>query len=296
MSYQLRDIVRLHGRDAVMATQYWRDRLFNQLRGKTTKSLVICNSFPKSGTHLLYQILYSIDNLQKWDDIVSVQALCGVMNTASHIRWKVGSAPDGSIVRSHLMYCDEILDVLKEFNCKIFFIYRDLRDVAVSHARWVTKEERIFLHDIYRQYPSFDEQLMSSIKGVPLGSPFGSNLSQPDIGTDFSRWQGWIAEPSALAVKFEDLVGERGGGSEEKRLYLVEQILDYLEINLPLERIKSQFASRALDPEESHTFKKGGKGSIGGWQAYFKDGHKQAFKEVAGQLLVDLGYEENMTW
>lgn len=296
MSYRLQDIVRLHGRDAVFATRYWQSKLYDQLQGKVGKSLVICNSYPKSGTHLLYQILYSIPGLQKWDDIVSVQALCGIMNTVSHVRWKVGSAPDGSIVRSHLMYCDEILEVLREFNCKVLFIYRDLRDVAVSHARWVTKEERIFLHDIYEHYPSFDEQLMSSIRGVPLGSPFGSNLSQPDIGTDFSRWHGWITNPTALAVKFEDLVGERGGGSEEKRLHLVEQILNYLEIHLSLAQIKSQFASKALNPEESHTFKKGGKGSIGGWQAYFKDAHKQAFKKVAGDLLIELGYEQDTTW
>lgn len=296
MSYQLKDILRLHVRDAIFASRYWREQLSRQLQGKSPKSLIICNSFPKSGTHLLYQILYSIPGLKKWDDIVSVQALCGVMNTAAHIRWKVGSAPDGSIVRSHLMHCDEILEVLREFNCRTLFIYRDLRDVAVSHARWITKEERIFLHDIYAQYPSFDEQLMSSIKGVPLGSPFGSNLAQPDIGTDFSRWQGWLSEPSAFAVRFEDLVGERGGGSEAKRLYLVEQILDFLGVNLSTEEIKSKFDSRALDPEESHTFKKGGKGNIGGWQTYFKDEHKVAFKEVAGDLLIELGYEQDRTW
>ncbi len=296
MSYQLKDILRLHSRDAVFAIQYWRDKLLNQTRGKSGKTFVVCNSFPKSGTHLLYQILYSVPKLKTWNDIVSVQALCGVMNTASHIRWKVGSAPDGSIIRSHLMYCDEVLEVLREFNCKLFFIYRDLRDVAVSHARWITKEERIFLHNLYAQYNNFDTQLMSSIRGVPLGSPFGSNISQPDIGTDFLRWQGWITDENVIALKFEDLVGERGGGSEDKRLYLVEKILDHLNVNLSSEEIKGKFASFALNPEESHTFKKGGKGSIGGWKTLFTEDHKVAFKEVAGQILINLGYEHDLNW
>jgi sulfotransferase 6B1 len=293
MSYQIKDIARLHARDLTFATRYWKEKI---LTGNHSKSFVLCNSYPKSGTHLLYQILYSIPGLHKWDDIVSVQALCGVMNTASHIRWKVGSAPNQSIIRSHLMYCDEILTILKEFNCKPLFIYRDLRDVAVSHARWVTKEERIFLHDIYLKLANFDEQLMSSIKGVPLGTPFGSNVSQPDIGTDFARWKRWATDPNTYAAKFEDLVGERGGGSEEKRLYIVEQILDHLEINLSPQQIKSQFASGALDPEESHTFKKGGKGSIGGWKAIFNEVHKEEFKKVAGQALIDLGYEQDFNW
>jgi hypothetical protein len=194
------------------------------------------------------------------------------------------------------MYCDEILNILREFNCKILFIYRDLRDVAVSHARWVTKEKRIFLHEIYLKQSNFDEQLMNSIKGVPLGTPFASNVSQPDIGTDFSRWQGWITDSNTLAVKFENLVGERGGGSEDKRLYLVAQILDYLEIAFSSERIKSQFASYVLDPQESHTFQKGGKGSIGGWKTLFKSSHKEEFKKVAGKVLIDLGYERDFNW
>ena len=296
MSYQLKYVIRLHGRDLIFATRYWKDKLFNQLRVASPKSLILCNSYPKSGTHLLYQILYSIPNLCKWDDIVSVQALCGIMNTASHVRWKIGSASNHSIVRSHLMYCDEILDILQEFNCKKLFIYRDLRDVAVSHARWVTKEERIFLHDIYLDYSSFDEQLMTSIKGIPLGTPFSSNISQPDIGSDFSRWQGWVNDANTLAVKFEDLVGERGGGSEEKRLYIVEQILDHLSISMSSHQVKEKFASYILNPDESHTFKKGGKGNIGAWKTFFKQEHKEEFKKVAGKILIDLGYEQDFNW
>ncbi|MEM8501867.1 MAG: sulfotransferase domain-containing protein [Cyanobacteria bacterium P01_D01_bin.1] len=293
MSYQTYNVARLHARDLTFRARYLRAKL---LSGGEKKTLVLCNSYPKSGTHLLYQILHSIPGLNKWDDIVSVQALCGIMNTRNHIRWKIGSAPDQSIIKSHLMYCDEVLNVLEEHNCKRLFIYRDLRDVAVSHARWVGHEERIFLHHIYALQPSFDEKLMSSIKGVPVGSPFGSNVSQPDIGQDFSRWRGWIDDPNTLAVKFEDLVGERGGGSEETRLALVQQILDYLDISLPTEQVKTQFSSHAMNPSESHTFRKGGKGSRGGWKTFFNENHKEAFKQVAGDLLIALGYEQDDNW
>lgn len=296
MSYKFYDVARLHSRDYVFASRYWRHKFLRRLQGNSPKFLVFCNSYPKSGTHLLYQILYSIPGLKRWDDIVSVQALCGIMNTASHIRWKIGSAPSKSIVRSHLMHCDEILEILEEFNCKILFIYRDLRDVAVSHARWVTKEERIFLHPLYTKMSNFDEQLMSSIKGVPLGMPLGSNISQPDIGTDFSRWKGWVSDCKTLSVRFEDLVGERGGGSEDKRLCAVEQILDYLEISFPSHQIGSKFASYVLSPQESHTFQKGGKGGIGSWKTIFNQSHKEAFKKSAGNLLIELGYEQNLSW
>ncbi|WAL62761.1 sulfotransferase domain-containing protein [Thermocoleostomius sinensis] len=234
--------------------------------------------------------------LVKWNDIVSVQALCGIMNTPAHIRWKIGSAPNHAIVRSHLMHCNVILNILKEFDSKILFIYRDLRDVAVSHARWVMKEERIFLHKVYKQQKDFDDHLMSSILGVPVGSPFGSNVSQPDIGQDFARWKGWIYEPTALAVKFEDLVGERGESSEEIRLQTIEKIANFLELNLTPQQIDKRFSSHMMNPAESHTFVKGGQGRRGGWRAKFNPQHKEAFKRVAGDVLIELGYEQDMNW
>ncbi|MEL7356064.1 MAG: sulfotransferase domain-containing protein [Cyanobacteria bacterium J06560_6] len=293
MSYQLRDIVRLHLRDATFLARALKEKA---VTGNRAKNFIVCNSYPKSGTHLLYQILYGMPEAKKWDDIISVQALCGVMNTANHIRWKLCSAPNGSIVRSHLMHTPEVLNILSEHNCKLLFIYRDLRDVAVSHARWVIKEERIFLNKVYKKQPDFSQHLMNSITGVPLGSPFGSNLSQPNIGDDFRRWQGWLQHPETLAVKFEALVGERGGGSEEKRLYLIEQIADHLNINLSSAQIQSSFGSYGMNPEESHTFKKGGKGSIGGWKELFTDTHKAAFKRVTQDLLVELNYEKDHHW
>lgn len=294
MSYQAYDVARLHARDLVFQLRYAQRNFLNRRHRKNP--IVNCNSYPKSGTHLLYQILYSLPGLSKWGDIVSVQALCGIMNTDSHIRYKIGSAPEGAIVRSHLMYAKEIRTILAAEPCKQLFIYRDLRDVAVSHARWVLKEPQIFLHDIYKQLPSFDAQLMSTIQGVPLGTPFGSNVSQPNIGQDFSRWLGWIDDPDTLAIRFEDLVGDRGGGSEEKRFQMISQILDHLEISLSSDKLKSQFSSHTMNPSESHTFIKGGKGMIGSWEKFFKQAHKEAFKKVAGNLLIELGYEKNLNW
>ena len=110
MGYHTYNTMRLQGRDLIFITRYILEKTFSRTK---TKPLILCNYYPKSGTHLLYQILYSLPELRVWDDIVSVQALCGIMNTTSHIRWKIGSAPKNSIVRSHLMYCNQIRDILQ---------------------------------------------------------------------------------------------------------------------------------------------------------------------------------------
>ena len=49
----------------------------------------------------------------------------------------------------------------------------------------------------------------------------------------------------------------------------------------------------AIQPKKSHTFRSG---KTGGWKQHFTDEHKKLFKEVAGDLLVKLGYEQDNSW
>lgn len=287
MPYQLKERCRLHARDAYY---YFKSRC---VRDKEEK-IVYCNSYPKSGTHLLAQVLLKVPNISFWNDIVSVQSLSGVMNTKNHLKLKISSAPGGSLVRSHLMYCPEVLDVVKKRNHKMFFMYRDLRDVALSHAKWVRKEPEIFLHDIYKNHlNSDDERLMASICGTPLGSPFGSNVSHPSIGQDFERWRGWLNDPDTLSVNFEQLVGNRGGGSDELRWKTIRAILKHLECEMSDDEMYKLFSYEALNPNKAHTFRKG---QIGGWKEAFNEEHKEAFKYIAGDLLIELGYERDHHW
>jgi hypothetical protein len=49
----------------------------------------------------------------------------------------------------------------------------------------------------------------------------------------------------------------------------------------------------AIQPKKSHTFRSG---KTGGWKNHFTDAHKKLFKDVAGDLLVQLGYEKDNDW
>ena len=49
----------------------------------------------------------------------------------------------------------------------------------------------------------------------------------------------------------------------------------------------------AIQPKKSHTFRSG---KTGGWREFFTEEHKKLFKDVAGDLLVRLGYEKNNDW
>ncbi|WIV49743.1 sulfotransferase domain-containing protein [Marivivens sp. LCG002] len=290
MFYDSKERLRLGLRDL-----YYYGQSIRNVSGKN-RQIFLCNSFPKSGTHMLSQIIQSVNTVNYWNDIVSVQSLSGNMNSCNHIKWKIGSAPNNSIVRSHL-FCDPIInDILDRNGAVKFFIYRDLRDVAVSHARWVLNEPRIFLHKIYKSFENFDDCLMASIRGLPLGNPTFNNSSQPNIGEDFKRWRGWLDQTDTYSVKFEDLVGERGGGREKERLKHVRAVLEKLGIPTISDEDLKPYQSMNMNPENSHTFRKGNKGSIGGWRNTFKPEHITAFKTIAGELLIELGYEDNYNW
>ncbi len=49
----------------------------------------------------------------------------------------------------------------------------------------------------------------------------------------------------------------------------------------------------SINPKKSPTFRSG---KTGEWKKYFTDEHKKIFKEVAGDLLVKLGYEKDNAW
>jgi hypothetical protein len=290
MRYGLRRAVRAYLRDGV----YTLVDAYRRLSLPPDDRLVFCNSYPKSGTHLLDQILLAIPGWRRWDTIVSHQALSGLINTPHHLSVKLGAAPPYSIVRAHLPHSPEVLKALARRPYRRLFIYRDLRDVAVSNTKWQMREPRIHLHGIYTSaLKTDDERLMASIVGIPADSPVGSNHSAPPIGQDFERWLGWLTDPSTLSIRFEDLVGARGGGSDERRQVVVRQILSHIGAPPDEALLAALSDSSRFDPHRSQTFSTG---RIGSWREAFKPEHKEAMKRAAGPLLVRLGYESDESW
>jgi hypothetical protein len=49
----------------------------------------------------------------------------------------------------------------------------------------------------------------------------------------------------------------------------------------------------SIDPGRSPTFRSG---KAGGWRTQFSQENKQIFKDIAGDLLIQLGYESNHDW
>jgi hypothetical protein len=101
----------------------------------------------------------------------------------------------------------------------------------------------------------------------------------------------WVEDPNVLTVRFEELVGRKGGGSDELQLQKVKEIIDFIGINLEEKEVKL-LASKIFSSKSS-TFNKG---QIGRWKSSYSSEHKDIVKKYLQQTLEDFGYEQNTNW
>ena len=162
------------------------------------------------------------------------------------------------------------------------FIYRDPRDLVISHVFYATDMHPGHgMHEYYQQLHSMEDRINVAIEGCKIK---GSEL--PSIWERYQPHLKWINTPEVLSVRFEDLILNREA--------VLANILEYIEsfgviFSIPRPEAIEKLGS-AIKPKKSGTFRKG---KPGNWQEHFTPDNKKRFQEVAGDLLSKLGYEEN---
>jgi hypothetical protein len=252
-------------------------------------------SFPKSGTHLLDQILLGFSRVAPFSRrlhsfYAEYEGESGRKREPEQaVRW-LKSLRARDIASAHLFARPEVLAHVCTPAFVPYFIFRDPRDVAVSHVFYVTDMEPNHVHHAYYQsLPDFDARLKVSILGLP-----GADVEFPDIPGRFAPYLSWLDQPSVMKIHFEDLIHDRAG--------TLNRIIDHFLARIPLQAPRSTRARKgmlleslelSINPGKSPTFRSG---KTGEWKKYFTDEHKKTFKEVAGDLLIRLGYEEDNSW
>jgi len=250
------------------------------VKGRFAGPRVLMNSFPKAGTNMLERALERFPllrnagkrTLRGWEGIDS--------STAQHIR----GIKRGQFWSAHLPSHPEVLSIVKEEGIKVLFMIRDPRDIAVSFVKYVTSIDLTHrAHEYFISLHDDDERLMAIIKGV-------DNVVSP-LSEALSKFEGWLEKDRALVVRFEDLVGEKGGGAQDTQRSCVAAIADHLDIAMTNESLdhicENIYSTKTL------TFRKGRRG---GWREMFKPRHVAAFKERAGDVLVKYGYDNDDDW
>lgn len=267
---------------------------------------VLVNSVPKAGTHLLEKVLrllpeftssgrhidqfvrastiqYPLPNHEAGDPFVEAPP-------NDFIKLVLRIMP-GQYATSHLIYSEAISDALKQAGVTILGIVRDPRDIVVSFTRYVASQE---YHYLFKEYNtmSLEDQITTTIIGIPeLFSPYISYLPiLMDINSNVRAYLGWSSQPNAYITTFEKLVGSQGGGSDAAQLIELRNITAHVGASYNDDQL-AELAQNLFGG--SATFRKG---FVGDWQNHFTPAHKNTFKKIAGQLLIDLGYESNFAW
>jgi hypothetical protein len=193
----------------------------------------------------------------------------------------------GEIIRGHLYYEPLYADELDRRHTVNYFIYRDPRDVVVSEAHYLREMNRWHrLHSYFRDVATIEDAIMLSINGLDPPVP---GIFYPNIAGRFARYGGWLERDDCLSIRFEDLVSER-------QPEIIRAIAEFYapRTTTPFD-VDAAVAhmSTLIAPKKSHTFRSGKKA---GWEREFTAAHRARFAEVAGDLLIRLGYEQNHDW
>lgn len=247
---------------------------------------ILANSVPKSGTHLLTQILMTMAERDYGTFWLSVPSRpYRERSEATMLRALTRLVP-GELVSAHLFFEPAFHAELQRRNVAHVFVYRDPRDIVVSEADYLTRVNTWHgMHARFRALGSAEERVSLAIEGCTEGG----RPAYPNVAERYRRYLGWLRQDQVLAVRFEDLIGHR-------RLETVREVVRFVARRAGRPDDEDAWVSAALagiDPGRSFTFRQG---LAGGWRKAFTEVHREQMKAVAGDLLIELGYEEDVSW
>lgn len=249
---------------------------------------ILANSFPKSGTHLLYQITQGLPHCHNYGVFLS-SMISSFQHRARTNRSTISvihSFVPGEVIRAHLFYEPSFSAALEGQNVVHYFILRDPRDVVVSASRYLRTMNRWHrLHRYFRE-ASHEEGILLQIRGFH-DQRLGNRLLS--IAERFAQYRGWLDDATTMPIRYEDLVSAR---RSETLCRMAEFYAQRASVRLDINATAHQMAA-AMDGSKSHTFRKGESGQ---WKEAFTPACKSALKDIAGDLLCELGYEQGRDW
>lgn len=247
------------------------------------------NAKPKSGSHLLWQVLNGFTYIMPYRyveaDPVRTITADGRRRTAEEILNDLKRLPPGVIGWGYLEASPGNISFLVQPGRVNYFIYRDPRDMLVSHVFFATDMHPGHgMHAFYKSLPDFDARLKVAITGIDR-----DGLKLASVRQRYEDVFRWLETPGVMCIRFEDLI--------DRREATLNAMLDEVEksgYRIPTPRPEAiRVLLASIQPRRSATFRSGKSGT---WRQYFTEEHKRLFKEVAGDLLIRLGYEQNNGW
>lgn len=257
----------------VVAHSEW---LFN--RNRYPQNVVFIAGLPKSGSTWLRDMFSSIPGFYSFQPD-------HITPTNHDLRPDTFRAYDHllAVVKLHTYWSPENEAILRKEGLRYAVIYRDIRDASVSWYYFVTNVRK---HHYLREAVA------------PLNFEQGIHYYIDNFLASEVRWiRDWRThrDPQmSVEITYEklraDTVHVFGSACRFICGDLPEAVIEQAVSRNSFE----QKSGRKPGQEDQKSFAR--KGVAGDWRSKFTPEHKARFKEIAGDLLIELGYEQDKNW
>jgi hypothetical protein len=188
-----------------------------------------------------------------------------------------------AVLHMHTYWSLENEAILKKEGLRYAIIYRDIRDAAVS---WY-----FFISNVRE-----DHYLRDAV--APLSFEEGINYYIDHYLASEVRWiRDWRThrDPEmSVEITYEKLRADTLSVFGAASRFICGPLSDAVVETAVLSNSFERVSGRRPGEEDQNAFVR--KGISGDWRNKFSEQHKARFKEIAGELLIELGYEQDYNW
>ncbi|MGJ8676106.1 MAG: sulfotransferase domain-containing protein [Akkermansiaceae bacterium] len=219
--------------------------IYSRLAGNTVNHRILVVSIPKAGTHLIeraiclwpqcYRTLKpTLRKRNNWGGL-------GLANTLKNSK-------KGSVHFAHTPWSKEVQKVIDDLDIKVVFIIRNPVDIIISHAHFVVKLKTHWLYEYFKDIEPIEKRIKIMLNGEPI---IGLTSFRDHIEAN----REWLNN-GAMVVRFEDLVGQCGGGDDAKQSEILNRLWNYLNLGCDDLAKRTQF-KKLVFSDVSPTFRQG---------------------------------------
>ncbi len=241
---------------------------------------IFLNSLPKAGTHLLMSMLETAPGIMNARlHIERPASQTGTEIDAAALKRQLASIRGGQVATAHLPYIASIAGLIANEGFRTVNLVRSPRDMLISRYFYIVGLRRHRLHKhLVETYPDKKSRIIALIRGPQPGEDTIQGHFRP-YAFPFTAFSGWLTAPCVVTLRYEDLVGTRGGGSDERQLAALSTLARHLDLSTTGEHLQSRWA--AVQHRGNATFRKG---QIGDWVNHFDEDIEAVFEQHLGEI------------
>lgn len=254
-------------------------KILNRTTYEGSLPKIYCSTIPKAGTHLLERILTLNSPLKRYFHI-TLDEIRHSSIPDEQLQQVLSRVSEGEFILSHLYHKAKRENIVRDNDFRIIQLIRDPRDIIVSDCFYIANNKNHPNHKIFA-----GKSLSERIRLCILGD-LEYSVNYVDIGKKLQYYLDWI-QCNPFVFRYEDFINS----DLNQKADIIAHLYNFLGVALNRESIKG-IAEKSIS-KKSVTFRSG---KIGKWKNHFSDENISLFKEIAGDQIIQLGYERNNNW